>query len=186
MKKVSVLFSCLFILLTLTGCGPQNQRKSQSSRLENKTRENVFPEFLLGVWEADKFRWRFKFERDGTISELLHTMGMSIRPEEGGFFEEGLEESNAAYVMGPCEASYDPNARELNVKIVLDYFRIEIPFGVFEGGSKDYFSGVISKDGKRWDVEWLNYGQLEGSEPPDPNVIKANPEKLVFTKIDIK
>lgn len=55
--------------------------------------------------------------------------------------------------------------------------------GVWEGRCEDYFSGKVSADGKRWEVKWLNYTWLEGADPPDREIIEANPEQLIFTKM---
>jgi hypothetical protein len=185
MNKTLALLSCFIFVLALAGCGQQNGKMSSQPQLEGETGEDVLPEFLVGVWEADEFRWGFKFERDGSISKLIHTMGMRINVGEGGYYEEGADGSNAMYAMGPCEASYDPNTRELDVKIVLDYFRMEFPTGSLEGKSIDYFTGVVSEDGEIWEVEWRNYGWLDGANPPDPNLIEANPQKLTFSKLDM-
>jgi len=144
-----------------------------------------FPESLAGVWKADKFRWAFKFEKDGRISKFRHTIGMYINVAEGGLMEEGEDDNYALYVVGPYVVKYDPEKRQLDVKITLDYFKMVLPMGTLEGKVDDYFSGIISDDNKTWQVDWRSYGWIEGADPPDPNVIDANPEKLVFTKIDL-
>ena len=107
--------------------------------------------------------------------------------EEGGSQLEGREEgSYAVFIMGPYNVNYTASTRELSVRIVLDYFRMEMPIGVLEGASDDYFKGLVSEDGKTWKADWIGYSELEGADRPDPNLIEANPVPLVFTKIDIK
>ena len=140
---------------------------------------------MVGVWKADNFNWMFKFEPDGTISKFVHSMGMPIVVEEGGFYEEGNNGSYGMYVLGPCHASYDPNTQQLNVVITLDYFRMEMPIGVLEGRCKDYFDGMVSKNGKKWQVNWRSHSWLEGADPPNIEAIDADPVPLVFTKVDI-
>lgn len=182
MKQLLLLVGCAVFLSVITGC--QTPDKGADVIIEGG--DAVFPEYLVGVWEADKFHWGFKFEPDGSISKLIHTLGTPINVDEGGFYEEGPEDSYGIYVLGPCEASYDRQTRQLNVKIVLDYFRMVLPFDVLEGRSEDYFKGQISEDGKTWNVKWRNYGWLEGAAPPDPNIIEAHPQPLVFTKLDLE
>ncbi len=180
MKQLLLLAGCVVVLMGIVGC--QNDEKVNKTKTDG---DKEFPEFLVGVWKSDQFNWGFKFERDGSISKLEHTMGMQINVEEGGLYEEGTEGSTGVYVLGPCEADYDPQTRQLKVKIILEHFRMEIPVGVVEGNSKDYFSGPVSEDGKVWRANWLNYGWIEGADRPDPNIIEANPVPLVFTPLDI-
>ena len=141
MKQLLLLAGCVVVL---TGCfGCQNDKKVIKTKTDD---DKQFPEFLVGIWQSDQFNWGFKFERDGSISKLKHTMGMMINVEEGGLYEEGTEGSTGVYVLGPCEADYEPQTRQLKVTIILDHFRMELPVGVLEGNSKDYFSGPVSED----------------------------------------
>ncbi len=100
---------------------------------------------------------------------------------------EGPDPGTFAYfAIGPCEAKYNPTNRQLSVKIFLDEFHMRLPNGDLEGRNEDYFDGPVSDDGRTWTVSWRSYSWLEGASPPDPNIIEANPEKLTFTKLDIK
>jgi hypothetical protein len=183
MNRVLALWGCVVIILALSGCGQQSQRTS------NQPQENVFPEVMVGVWEAQvsKYsKWGIKFEPDGSILKIIHSVIGPVRLEEGGTYEEGPDPGTyAVFVMGPCEANYNPSTRMLKVKIIVDYYKMKLPTGELEGRIEDYFEGPVSEDGKTWKVEWRSYGWLEGADPPDIETIDANPEKLVFTKIDI-
>lgn len=184
MNRVLVSLIC-FIVLALAGCGQQNQG---TSNLPPSTyRENEFPDFLVGVWKADyRYNWAFKFERDGTILRLEHVVAGPVKTEEGGIYVEGPDEGTFAYfVVRPSRAVYNPANRQLTVKIVLDEFHMRLPLGDLEGRSEDYFEGPVSDDGKTWTAYWRSYGSLKGSDPPDANLIEANPEKLIFTKMDL-
>jgi hypothetical protein len=186
MKKLLSIVSCLIFL---AGCG-QESRKAASIpsqlRWEEKTQSDTFPEFLVGVWKADEFSWAFKFEADGTIPRLEHVFAGKMDVEDEGIYMEGPDEGTfAVFVIGPCEAKYDPNSRQLSVKIVLDRFHMRLPGGDLEGWEEDYFEGPVSEDGKTWTVDWRSYSWLEDASPPDPDLIEANPEKLVFTKLDL-
>lgn len=190
MNKVSALWSCLFIILVLSGCGQRNRKMPNQLQLEGQTREDAFPEVMVGVWEAEVDRyskWGIKFEPDGSILKIIHSVAGPVRLTEGGIYEEGPDEGAfCVFVMGPCEANYTPSTRMLKVKIIVDYFQMKLPTGELEGRIEDYFEGPVSEDGKTWKVDWRDYGWLEGADPPDTNVIEANPIPLVFTKIDIK
>ncbi len=214
MKRLVALVGCAVFLLVLAGCKQQDERMSSQPQLESKTQDevlhevwdgepqdevlpdffgdqtqrSVFPEFLVGTWKADRYDWAFKFEPDGSISHLVHMLwALRIDVKEGGVYVKSkFEDSYAVFVIGPCEADYNPTTRELSVKIIMDYYEIKTPVGSLEGRSEDYFQGPVSEDGKTWKVEWRNYGYLDGATLPDIDYIDANPEPLVFTKLDIK
>ena len=176
-----------FIFLGLSlfyGC--VEQQKSKPQAITEKT-DTKFPDFLVGVWQADAFNWAFKFEPDGKISKLTHTLGAPINVDEGSYYEEGRENSRFMYVLGPCNASYDPKTRILKVSIVMDYFLMDMPpAGTLEGSQKDLFEGPVSAKDLTWLVKWRSYSTIEGASPPDVNEIDANPQTLVFRKIDPK
>jgi len=87
--------------------------------------------------------------------------------------------------MGPCEARYIPETGVIKVKIIVDYFIMKLPTGELEGRMEDYIEGPVSEDGKIWKANWLSFGWVKDAAPPDVEQVKANPEELVFTKIDL-
>jgi hypothetical protein len=186
MKQLVVLAGCAVFLLGIAGCGQQSEKISGQPQLESKeTKDDVFPEFLVGVWRADRFNWAFKFEEDGSILRLEHMLAGKVKMEEEGVYMEGPDEGTfAVFVMGPCEAKYDPNSRRLSVKVTLEKFLMRLPQGDLEGRQEDYLDGPVSKDGKTWTVDWRCYSWLEGATPPDPNLVEAYPERLIFSKLD--
>jgi len=186
MKELLSLISCLFVIFLSAGCDKQNLKSSNPP--QPAAQENEFPEVMVGVWQAEVSeisKWGIKFEPDGSILKIIHFLAGPINLSEGGVYEEGPDPNTFAYfAIGPCKAKYNPANRQLSVKIFLDAFHMRLPAGDLEGRSEDYFDGPVSEDGKTWTVSWRNYGWLEGATPPDPNVIEANPEKLVFIKTD--
>ena len=188
MKKLLVTLGCAVFLLGLAGCGQQSEKISGQSQLESKeTKDDVFPEFLAGVWRADRFNWAFKFESDGSILRLKHMFAGKVKMEEEGVYLEGPEPNDgtfAVFVMGLCEAKYDASSRQLSVKVTLEKFHMRLPGGDLEGRQEDYFDGPVSEDGKTWTVDWREYSWLEGATPPDPNLVEAYPERLIFSKLD--
>jgi len=213
MSKILALLSCFIFVSALVGCGRQNERMSNQPELADQTRQqalrglwqgetyeqplpdffgdqrqkSALPDFLVGVWEAEigPSEWTFKFEPDGSILEMIHSIAGEVDLREGGVYREGPDVGTfAVCVMGPCEARYRPETRMLKVKIVVDYYMIKLPAGELEGRIEDYFWGAVSEDGKTWKAEWLNYNWLKDAAPPPFDVIKAHPVPLVFTKTD--
>jgi len=183
MKHLVFLAGFAVVLAGVMGC--QDENKVNGVSVDNS---GEFPEFLAGTWKADKHDWQISFKDDGSVSSIVHFIWtLPIDINEGGYFVEGPDEgTHALFVIGPCEAGYDKDTRELSVKIILERYIIKLPHGTLEGKSHDFFEGSISEDGKTWKAEWKNYGWLDGAAPPDANVIEANPVLLVFTKIDAK
>ncbi len=187
MNKVLVSFSCCFIVLALAGCGQQNRRTSNLP--PSAAQKTEFPEVMVGVWEAEVSaisKWGIKFEPDGSILKIIHSLPGPVNLSKGWIYWEGPDPGTFAYfVMGPCEAKYNPANHQLSVKIVLDEFFMRFPQGDVEGRSEDHFDGPVSDDGKTWAASWRNYSSLKGGSPPDANLIEQNPEELVFTKVDV-
>jgi hypothetical protein len=187
MKNLAVFTGLAVILLALTGCkNPVNTEKAAAGGVIGKMADagQPFPEFLVGIWDANDLGWEFKFELDGRISKLMHT-GTPINVGEGGMYKQFGSGNSIAYALGPCETKYDPKTRQLSVKIVVDYCRMEVDSSSLEYRSIEYFDGPVSEDGKSWTADWRNLTWMEGAGAPDVN----KPEvmtKLVFTKVDLK
>ena len=190
MNKILAMLGCLVFVLALWGCGQQNEKKSGQPQLESETREDAFPEVMVGVWEAEVTEWNkwgIKFEPDGSIQKIIHSVAGPVKLSEGGVYGEGPDEGTYFFfIMGPCEAKYSPLTRTLEVKIVVESYTMKLPTGELEGRIEDYFSGKVSEDGQTWEAEWLNYAWLEGADPLPIDVIEANPVRLVFSKVKIE
>jgi hypothetical protein len=185
--NIRIGFWLLLVLMFISGCTDRQKVSSGGNLAEVQDTNDRFPAFLAGVWEADAFSWAFKFEPDGRISKLIHTIGVPIKVEEGLYYAENPDSNNfEIFILGPCDTSYDPNTEVLKVAIILDYYRIEIPAGVVEGSSKDFFEGPVSAKDLVWNVKWRSYGYLEGADPPDVNAINENPQPLIFKKLDME
>lgn len=180
MKRIIYLLLAIFLSAEmLTGCN--------NSAISNKGKGH-FPECIVGVWKSHDFGWAFKFEPDGTIRKFRHMIAREVDmvADDGIIEMTGPEEGTyALFVIGLCEADYESATRRLDVKVSLDHYEMKLPNGILEGRTEDYFTGQISEDCKTWNVEWRPYGWLEGADPLDPNLVEANPEPLVFTKLDL-
>jgi hypothetical protein len=185
MNKICFGFVFLSLLVSY-GCVEQQKSGAKLQVIPEKA-DTDFPEFLAGVWEADDSMWAFKFEPDGKISRLVHIIGVPIKVEEGMYYSENPDyKGSGLFMLGPCDTNYDPNSKVLKVSIMLDYFRIQVADDALEGYSKDLFEGPVSEKDLVWNVEWRSYSALEGGSEPDVNEIDANPQKLVFRKLDLK
>jgi len=183
MNRFLLLISVVALLCS-TGCQESN---SGGNKLVPGD-DSSFPKFLVGVWQADsnKFHWGFKFEPDGSISKMVHFFAGQVDLRQGSVYLEGPDPNTyALFVMGPCKAHYQPETRKLSVEVILEFYEMRLPQGVLRGSSKDYLEGPVSADGKTWEVEWRSYGKLEDAAEPDPNLIDAHPEELVFHKLDL-
>ncbi len=189
MKRLVVLVGCCVFLLAVAGCGRQNEKISGQPQLESESWESAFPEVMVGVWEVvvneySGSKWGIKFEPDGSISKIIHSLAGPVDVVEGGAYAE-RDDSYYVFVMGPCEANYEPQTGMLKVEIIVDHYTMKIPAGVLEGRIEDYIEGPVSEDGKTWRAKWVSLGWLEGSDPPPIDILKANPTPLVFTKVDL-
>jgi hypothetical protein len=188
MRKSISLFILSICLLFLSGC-QETAMKQKPNQMGVKGKGKI-PNVMVGVWQAEPAEgaiWAFKIEPDGSIPKLIHPVAGDIDVKEGGYEKEGPDPNTfEVYIMGPCESSFDSTSGILTVHIVLDGFTLKLPQGELTGKSDDYFKGKASKDGKTWEADWFNYGWLEGASPPDVNYVNANPQKLIFKKIDLK
>lgn len=189
MRLLLITFGCVSVLACLSGCQTGATDPRLAPDLDAKTNAGKpFPESMVGVWQAKVTRhskWGFKFEPDGSISKLIHSLAGPIRVSEGGRYLEGPDEGTYAwYVMGPCQTEYDEQAQVLQVTVVLDHYTMKLPTGTLQGRSEDYFEGTVSKDGKTWQADWRGYSWLEGAASPDPEKIDAKPVKLLFNRVE--
>jgi hypothetical protein len=178
--------------LTAVWDGSPPKGEAMPDFFEGQPAGKVFPESMVGVWEVvmDKekgSKWGIKFEPDGSIKKIIHSLAGPVKIADGGVGGTGPDESTYyLFAMGPCESRYMPDKRTIKVKIILDYFIMKSPDGELEGRIEDYFEGPVCEDGKTWNVKWWSFGWLKDAAVPDINLTKANPEPLVFEKVEIK
>lgn len=190
----------------LAGCGGQNRKTSSPpwdpnavwdgnapaqdaipDFFEGAAKGGAFPKSMVGVWEVEQREgtWGIKFEPDGSIKKIIHFLAGPVKIAEGGVQGKGPDEGTYyIFAMGPCEARYIPKTRMIKVKIIVDYYIMKLPAGDLEGRIEDYFEGPVCEDGKTWSVNLWDFSWLKDAATPDINLVKANPEPLVFTKLD--
>lgn len=188
MRKAISLFILPICLFFITGCQESAKKEKPVGTIVKA--DSNFPQIMVGVWEADYaedgYKWGVKFEPDGSIKKVIHYLAGPVDLAEGGTYLDGQEPNTyAVFTMGPCTAEYDKESNMLKVKMILDYYEMQLPAGKLQGKMEDNFWGRISENGKTWQAKWVNYCWLEGASPPDINEINANPESLVFKKVEI-
>ena len=183
MRQLLTAVACVLIVFAVSGC-----HKGNNGAVNPTKEDGQFPDFQVGVWEStsETFDWGFKFEADGSISKMAHFFAGEVDMREGGYFAEGKDPNTHAYfIMGLSTVKYDPDTRQLRVEVVLEEFEMRLPQGVLNGRCHDFLEGPVSETGKAWEVAWESYQWVEGGTPPDPNLIKAYPERLTFVKLDL-
>lgn len=178
MKNMQIL---IVFFMIFSGCGPPGD--SPASNNITAASKSKFPDFLIGTWRSDENKWEFTFSPDGTIVRMRHYFidVSEIQMSDGGVHEELKGESFGVYTFGPCPVDYDPRTNELDVKISVEDFYIEIPVGVLEGRMFDHFTGKVYEDDGFWIAEWYNHSQIVDTEISEPS---TKPYKqLVFRKI---
>jgi len=188
MRQLVVSAGCVIFLLGLAGCRNAAVLDSSESAVEVVIKGGgEFPEFLVGSWKADKGGWEFVFEPDGTISSALIDSGMvRVTPAERIAKIELKNEGEGTYKLGQWTVQYSPDERELAVKVVVDYFHLDMRTFGLKGHSTDWFVGPVSDDLRTWQAEWFTFpkylvlGPEPGELPMDPN---DNPmDTLIFRK----
>jgi hypothetical protein len=181
MGRIYFLLTFIFIFFA-AGCKTVPQRSAENDLKNGKYAD------IAGVWEAEgKVAWGFKVEPDGSITKIIHSLGGQMVVSEGAVSLEGPEpDTYAFFVLGPYEIQYDKRSQKLDLRIKLDQYYMKLPAGELLGRTEDYFTGIVSQDRKTWPAEWRSYNWLEGATEPDVNEINANPEKLVFRKVDME
>jgi len=184
MKQLLVFAGFVVLLSVLVGC--QTAHRGIEVIIEG---DGEFPEFLAGVWKADKDGWEFVFEPDGTISSAVISLGR-VRMKPGEVTTVPMKMGGkGVYEPGEWMVYYAPVGRELMVKISLKDFYVELGENVLEGKSTDIFNGPISQDGKLWQANWTSfpdyvahtaeYPDFPITEDPNRGVSKT----LIFEKV---
>jgi hypothetical protein len=184
MKQLVVFVGFVVLLLGLWGC--QNANRGVEVIIEG---DGEFPEFLVGVWKADKGGWEFVFEPDGTISSAVITMGR-VRMKPGEVTTVPMKMGGkGVFEPGEWMVYYAPAGRELMVRILLKNMYVELGKDVLEGKSTDVFAGPISQDGTLWQVEWTSFPYYVAHTAENPNFIMTEDPNvgisdfLVFEKV---
>ncbi|MDH4240322.1 MAG: hypothetical protein OEW48_12235 [Phycisphaerae bacterium] len=187
MKRLLVLLVCGLSVFQLGGCqGLSGEKSGVEVIIEGG---GGFPEFLVGVWRADKGGWEFVFEPDGTISSAVVGLGM-VRMKPGEVTTVPMKMGGKGiYEPGEWVVHYIPAGRELMVRISLKNVYVKMGDSVLEGNSTDVFAGPILKDDKVWQVNWTSFPDYIARTADNPNFkISEDPDyglskTLIFEKV---
>jgi hypothetical protein len=172
-----VLVKLFPTLLLLVGCQWDNGTLSSGSDKEAVANHAAFPELLVGIWKSNDTKWILTFEPDGSISRFRHGSGIEFEVDEGGLVDEWAPGVQAFYALGPCQARYEPEKRELSVTITIQHYVFSFPDGTIEGNNLDQLTGPVSQDGDIWTPTWTSSIELVGS-----GLRTSRPQQLTFTK----
>ena len=182
MKQWILFAVCAGLLWLGTGC--QKVNKGVEVVIKDG---GQFPEHLVGKWKADRGKWEFVFEPDGTISSAVIDSGViRVRPDKKIATRTMRDGGKATYKLGQWTVQYSPAVRELAVKVVVEHYRIDMGTYGMQGNTTDWFTGTVSEDWQTWEANWFTFPKsvVFGDEsmefPFDPN---DNPiYTVVFTK----
>ncbi len=191
MKRFLMLFVCLFLILNIAGC--QEDKKQESDPQKNKyimtpgklevviIGDGEFPEELVGTWEGNKDGWAFTFEKDGRISKAIIAIGKAeIIPGEISTWPTRF--GTATFIPGDWLVTYDPEIRELAVKVVMNYINMELGEETFRGKSEDIIIGTVSESGAVWNATVNSFPEYE-KFPMDPEELPYT-QKATFLKAE--
>jgi hypothetical protein len=188
---VGLLVVC--VILGVLGCQPAQQKDIPNSTVA-LIGAKQFPAHMVGVWTDASYGWGFKFEADGRVSRLTHTIGrVQLRAGQTATIPL-VEEGSGEVVPGPWHVEYNGEDGELAVEIVLDSFSYKVMGNWIRGSSRDLFMGPLPQPGETtWRAQWINYpkyiattasGQYENYELPYEEGMEDKGE-VVFTKLDL-
>jgi len=197
MKQLVMLAGCAVVLSGLAGCQKPAQTTPPIAPAPPRGGVEViiegggeFPQFLVGRWKADDYRWEFVFEPNGTISSMVLNMGgveiipgqTRTVPTRGG--------GEAIFEPGLWTVQYSPQNRELTVEIIMDHIHFEMGPQLLEGTRTDMFAGEVSEDGKIWRGDWFNFPDYIAHTSTGPKRLTISQEEesyigiIIFRKIE--
>ncbi len=151
--------------------------------------DGQFPDFLVGKWKADSGGWEFVFEKDGTISSAMVSLGrVRLKPGYTTIVPMDLG-GKGVFEPGQWTVQYSHEQRELIVDISIAKFRAELGGNVLRGRTRDIFVGSVSLNGQLWPVQRLSFPEYIADTQQyhdyklayDPN--DNPPETLLFQKV---
>lgn len=182
LKKVNIMRFWMIVLICgifvfmMSGCFNGDKKTDVSSIIDSSS------QLIPGSWSADQHNWVITINEKMEIESMTHSLGLRLNISEGGIRLEGPKGEEAIFVLGPCDVKYNADTNVMEVLITVDYFKMELPTGTLEGRIEDKLVGIVDTDSNQWSVKWSNYGWLEGADPPNKELIDADPVLLTFTK----
>lgn len=186
MNRTPILIGIIILLLSVTGCQEVEKQDAIKYDMTPGTTEVIvegggqFPDFLVGKWKGDKNQWGIAFASDGSISEVRIALGFArlvpsqktVLPTKGG--------GEAVYIPGDWTVVYMPETRELAVRIIVNYIRIEMGPKELVGKREYMIEGIVNEEGNIWKTVISDYPEFE-LLPTKPGFLPFTSE-VVFGK----
>jgi hypothetical protein len=193
MKRLIVLFGCVFLLLG--GCQELGRNNSGVEVFVKDGGE--FPSSLAGRWKA-RNDWQLVFEPNGIISSAIVPITVvEIRPNQTTRVQ-GRKGEPGYFEAGNFTVYYNPEDRELSVDIKIKQVYLEMG-GILKGPWEYLVIGNILEDGKTWQADVFTSLDLAVLAPDPNHRIAGKPkykyigplradfgqevESLIFTKV---
>lgn len=182
--KQEALYFLIALLLTVCivfccSCSPCNSANHKGF---------LFPKSMVGIWvaEIDQYphNWYIKIEENGSIRLIQHYLAGKVDIDKGGVEFKGRDEAFFMFVFDSARAVYEPNENMVFIRVLVPYYRMELPGGVLEGSLEDVFEGQVSTDGKEWKAFWINKGEVEGAIQVPDELLRENKREIMFRKTD--
>lgn len=191
MKPAFALLGGLCVVLMPTGCHRSLNTGAEAVTvvIEGGGR---FPASLAGRWKADQHGWEILFTESGSIASAVISMGrVPVRPGQKATVPT-RSGGQGVFDPGLWTVHYAPSTKQLTVRIVMDYVRVEMGGNTLEGKSTDVFAGTVSGAEGTWQAQWTTFTNYTATTPEnvsfqlstDPLYGEAKP--LTFVKTDKK
>jgi hypothetical protein len=167
MKNTNQILLVVWIsAIALTGGCFEHSKKTETVKDPNALPKGIkvmtadgskFPKYLAGTWiQEGEISREFVFTPDGRLESVVIGIGETRMYPLGTVKKPLIDGGQGIFVSGQWDAIYTPKTRELSVLIETTSFRMQVKEQVLEGKMKEYFVGTISKDGLRWDVQYVS------------------------------
>lgn len=158
MKRLGAVVSCAVIAaFLLTGCQGPAKTTNDPNMVVLLTDSKAFPKKLAGKWIEAENKWEITFEKNGTVSSILHPFGLvNIVPGKTTIVPL-IDDGNANIQAGKCVVQYSHQTRELVIEINIDNMLWNKGKEILEGNSKDIIWGKVSDDGTTWEAQWQSF-----------------------------
>lgn len=161
-KMIMLVAGCGLLAASL-GCHKQTAKTTQAP-VDPNVRPVVlvaaaaFPKEMVGVWENKEHGWILKFEEDGRLSKIRHTVGrMDVTAGKKAEFPL-VRGGEGTMDPGPWQVEYNGLTGELIVEIILNGFSYSVDGHLITGSSRDLFTGTAPKAGENvWRAMWINF-----------------------------
>jgi len=199
-NKIPFFILCFsFLILSVTGCQPSEQSQQIGVNNPNSTQviligTDIFPLEMVGIWHNEQFGWLLRFDNDGRITKLRHTIGRAnLAAGEISTFPL-IDGGQGVIEPGLWQVEYLAETDEVVVDILLSSFEYDIPHqGIISGSSRDIFISTVPKAGETtWTAHWISKPEYTASTEDEAYQnyklpFKAGDEdkgEIVFEKID--